>query len=227
MKKITYVLTAITLFATTLSTAQVNIGVKGGLNFSDAKADVFVDAANNAPSTYTSFLVGGLAEIPIHQNFSFQPELIYSKKGFTVNEGTSFDLFGMNIPVGAKATTSISYIETPLLAKVKLGQGKTKIYGIAGPSIGYATSAKIQPQVTLLIDFNLPEVNLDLSDNIYNRTDISGILGGGAEYMTSTGKLFTDLRYQHSFSNIINNPIADLSVKNSGFQWTVGYSHTL
>lgn len=227
MKKITYVLAAITIFTTTLATAQVNIGVKGGLSFSDAKADVFIDAVNDAPSTYTSFVVGGLVEIPIHQNFSFQPEVLYSKKGFTLNEGTSFDVFGLNVPIGAKATTSISYIETPLLAKVKLGQGKTKIYGIVGPSIGYATSAKIQPQVTLLIDFNLPEINLDLSNNIYNRTDISGIIGGGAEYKTTTGKIFTDIRYQKSFSNIFNNPIADLSVKNSGFQWTVGYSHTL
>ena len=174
MKKITYVLAAITIFATTLSNAQVNIGVKGGLNFSDANADVFIDAVNDAPSTYTSFVVGGLAEIPINQNFSFQPELIYSKKGFTVDEGTSFNLFGLDVPIGARATTSINYIETPLLGKVKLGQGKTKIYGVAGPSLGYATSARIQPQVTLLIDFNLPEVNIDLSDNMYNRTEISG-----------------------------------------------------
>ncbi len=225
MKKITYVLAAITIFTTTLS-AQVSIGVKGGLNFSDARADVFIDAVNDAPSTYTSFVLGGLAEIPINQIFSFQPEIIYSKKGFTIDQGTSFNLFGLDIPVGAKAATSISYIETPLLAKVKLGQGNTKIYGVAGPSIGYATSARIQPKVTLLIDFNLPEVNIDLSDNIYNRTEISGILGGGVEHMTATGKLFTDIRYQHGFSNIINNPIADLSVKNSGFQWTVGYGYT-
>ena len=226
MKKITYILTAITLFTTTISIAQVNIGVKGGLNFSDAKADVFIDAVNDAPSTYTSFLVGGFVEIPVYQNFSFQPEIIYSKKGFTLDEATSFNVLGLDIPIGAKATTSINYIETPLLAKVKLGTDKIKIYGVAGPSIGYATSAKIQPKVTVLIDFNLPEINLNLSDNIYNRTDISGIIGGGAEYSTYSGKLFTDIRYQHSFSNIINNPIADLSVKNSGFQWTVGYSHS-
>jgi len=225
MKKITYIIAAITVFTTTLSTAQVNIGVKGGLNFSDAKADVFIDAVNDAPSTHISYVIGALAEIPVNQNFSFQAELLYSKKGFTINEGTSFDVFGVNVPVGAKARTTINYIETPLLAKIKLGQGRVKIYGLAGPSIGYATSAKIQPQVTLLIDFNLPKINLDLSSSIYNRTDISGIIGGGAEYMTQTGKLFTDIRYQHSFSNIINNPIADLKVRNSGFQWTVGYSH--
>lgn len=226
MKKITYILTAITLFTTTIAIAQVNIGVKGGLNFSDARADVFIDAVNDAPSNYTSFLLGGIVEIPIHQNFSFQPEILFSKKGFNVNEATSLNALGINVPIGAKATTSISYIETPLLAKVKLGQGNTSFYGIAGPSIGYATSAKVQSKVTLLIDFNLPDIDLDLSNNIYNRTDISGILGGGAEYKTPSGNLFTDIRYQHSFTNMINNPIADLTVKNSGFQLTFGYSHT-
>lgn len=225
MKKITYILTAITVFTTTFSIAQVNFGVKGGLNFSDAQADVFIDAVNDAPSTYTSFVFGGIAEIPVNQYLSFQPELLHTRKGFTLDEATSLNVLGLDVPVGAKATTSISYIETPLLAKVNFGLGNTSFYGIAGPSIGYATSAKIQPKVTLLIDFNLPEVNIDLSDNMYNRTDISGIIGGGAEFGTQTGKLFTDLRYQHSFSNVFNNPIADLSVKNRGFQLTVGYSH--
>ena len=208
-----------------VTSAQINIGVKGGLNFSDANADVFIDAVNDAPGTYTSFVVGGLAEIPVSSHFSFQPEILYSKKGFTIDEATSFGVFGIDIPIGARATTSLSYVETPLLAKAKLGNEKTNFYGIAGPSIGYATGAKIQPQVTLLIDFNLPEVDLDLSDGMYNRTDISGIIGGGAEFSTPTGKLFTDIRYQHSFTNILNNPVADLQVSNSGFQWTVGYSH--
>ncbi|MDF1695045.1 MAG: porin family protein [Saprospiraceae bacterium] len=226
MKKVTYIIATISIFASTLSFAQVNIGIKGGLNFSDARADVFIDAVNNAPSTYTSFVYGAVAEVQVSKGLSFQPELLFTQKGFTVDEGTSLNVLGLDIPVGARATTSINYIETPLLAKLKLGTGNVNFYGIAGPSLGYATSATIQPKVTLLIDFNLPEVNVDLSDNIYNRTDISGILGAGAEYKTGTGKLFTDLRYQHSFSNIISDPIADISVKNSGYQFSAGYIHS-
>lgn len=226
MKKIKYVLATITMFTATVSIAQFHIGVKGGLNFSDAKTELYIDQVNDAPSMYTSFVLGGIAEIPVNRYLSFQPELLYARKGFNLNEGTSFEVLGMNIPVGAKATTSINYIETPLLAKVKARTGNINLYGIAGPSIGYATSAKIQPKVTLIVDFNLPEVDINLSDQMYNRTDISGILGGGAEFITPTGKLFTDIRYQHSFSNIINDPIVDISVKNAGFQWTAGYSHS-
>jgi len=225
MKKITHLLVVLLIFTFGSTSAQVHFGIKAGVSFSDAQTDVMIDAFNEAPGNFTSFVVGGVAEIPIHNNISFQPELLYMQKGFTIDEGTSFDIFGMNVPIGARATTAINYLEVPLLAKVKLGAGNAKVYGIAGPSIGYATSASIQSQATLLISFNLPEVDLDLSDNMYNRTDISGILGAGAEYSTLTGKLFTDIRYQHSFSNIIDSPIENISVSNRGFQWTVGYSH--
>lgn len=225
MKKVKYTFAALALFASTLMIGQTNIGFKAGMNVSDAQADLFVDAINNAPKTHTSFLIGGFAEFSLSESFAFQPEVQFTRKGFTINESTSFEALGVNVPIGAKATTSINYIETPLLLKGKIRKGATSFYGIAGPSIGYATSAKIQPKITVLIDFNLPEVDLNLADDIYNRTDIAGVIGGGVEFRISSGKIFTDVRYQHSFTNIINDPIADISVTNSGFQFAVGYSH--
>ena len=213
------------MMASTFVFGQFSLGLKTGLSVSDAQAELFVDAVNNAPKSYTSFLVGATAEIQINKNFSFQPELQYIRRGFTVNEGTSFDMIGIDIPVGAKATTSINYIEAPLLAKAKIGNGVTNFYGIVGPSIGYATSAKIQPKATLLIDFNLPEVNINLNNDIYNRTEFSGIIGAGVEHNVQTGKLFADVRYSHSFTNIINDPIVDISVRNSGVQLAVGYAY--
>jgi hypothetical protein len=225
MKKVKFTLVAMALLASTFVFGQFSLGLKTGLSISDPQTELYIDAINNAPKSYTSFLLGGTAEIQINQYFSFQPELQYVRRGFTINEGTSFNVIGFDIPVGAKATTSINYIETPLLAKAKIGNGTTNFYGVAGPSIGYATSAKIQPKVTLLIDFNLPEVDIDLSNNIYNRTEVSGVIGAGVEHNVQTGKLFADVRYSHSFTNIINDPIIDVSVKNSGVQLSVGYAY--
>ncbi len=225
MKKVKYTLVAMAMMASTFVFGQFSLGLKTGLSISDAQAELYIDAVSNAPKSYTSFLVGATAEIQINRHFSFQPELQYVRRGFTINEGTSFNMIGIDIPVGAKATTSINYIEAPMLAKVKIGNGKTKFYGVAGPSVGYATSAKIQPKVTLLIDFNLPEINLNLDGDMYNRTEFSGIIGAGAEHNIQTGKLFADVRYSHSFSNIINDPIVDISVKNSGVQFALGYAH--
>lgn len=225
MKKVKYTLAVIALFISSMAISQTHAGIKAGLSISDAHADLYIDAINQSPRSFTSYIIGGFAEIEINKNFSFQPELQFVQRGFTIDQGTSFGVFGVDVPVGGKATTSINYIETPLLAKAKIGNGITNFYGVAGPSIGYATGAKLQPKVTLLIDFNLPEVNIDLTNDIYNRTELSGILGAGVEQYISTGKLFADVRYQKSFTNIINDPVIDISVKNSGFQFAVGYSH--
>jgi hypothetical protein len=156
MRKVEYTLIATALLASTFVFGQFSLGLKTGLSISDAQAVLYIDDINSAPKSYTSFLIGAAAEIHINKYFSFQPELQYIRRGFTINESTSFDLIGIDIPIGANATTRIDYIETPLLAKGKIGMGPTRFYGIIGPSIGYATSAKIRPKVTLLIDFNLP-----------------------------------------------------------------------
>lgn len=225
MRKVKYTLIAMGLLASTFVFGQFSIGLKTGLSISDAQAELYIDDMNRVTKSYTSFLIGAVAEIQINKYFSFQPELQYVRRGFTINESTSFDLIGIDIPIGANATTRIDYIEAPLLAKAKIGIGTTSFYGVIGPSIGYATSAKIQPKVTLLIDFNLPDMNIDLNQNIYNRTDFSGVFGVGLEHNLETGKLFADIRYSHSFTNIINDPIVDVSVKNSGVQFSLGYAY--
>ena len=225
MKEVKITLIAMAMMASTFVFGQFNLGLKTGISISDAQTELYIDAASRTPKSYTSFLVGATSEIQINRHFSFVPELQYVRRGFTINEGASFEVNGFDIPIGAKATTSINYIETPLLAKAKIGNGITNFYGVVGPSIGYATSAKIQSKVTLLIDFNLPEVNLNLNNDIYNRTEFSGVIGAGVEHNVKAGKLFADVRYSRSFTNIINDPIIDISVKNSGVQLSAGYSY--
>jgi hypothetical protein len=225
MKKVKITLVAMAIMTSTFVYSQVSIGLKGGLSITDAQAELYIDAINEAPQSFTSFLVGITSEVDIHSNLSFQPELLYIKRGFNIKEGTTFDLGGIDIPIGAKATTNINYLEVPLLAKVKYGNKKTKAYGIIGPSIGYATSARIQPKATFILDFNLPTIDINLNDEIYNRTQLSGIIGAGLERNIQNGKLFVDARYNHSFTNMIKDPVVDISVRNSGFQFSAGYAY--
>jgi len=225
MKKAKYTLALAAILITSVAFAQTHFGVKTGVSITNPQTDLVIDAIDQAPRSYTSFVVGGLAEIGITEHFAFQPEVQYTKKGFGIDQGTSFDVGGMNIPIGANVETSVSYIETPLLLKGKLGQGPTKFYGVAGPSIGYGISGKIQPKVTVLIDFNLPAQDLNLDNDMYNRTEISGIIGAGVEHQVTSGKLFADARYQYGFTNLVKDPIADISIRNTGVQLAVGYSH--
>jgi len=225
MKKAKYTLALVALLITSVALGQTHFGIKTGVSITNPKTDLVIDAIDQAPRSYTSFVVGGLAEIGINEHLAFQPEVLYTRKGFNIDQGTSFDVGGMNIPIGAKLETSVSYLETPLLLKGKFGEGATKFYGIAGPALGYGLSGKIDPKVTLLIDFNLPSQPLNLDSDMYQRLELSGIVGAGVEHNVTSGKVFADLRYQYGFTNLMEDPIADISIRNTGVQFAVGYSH--
>jgi hypothetical protein len=63
----------------------------------------------------TGIQIGLAAEFPINDRVSFQPELLYLQKGYTL-EGA---FFGEQIEVDA----ILNYFEVPLLAKININQG--------------------------------------------------------------------------------------------------------
>lgn len=116
MKKvILFAAFAVVAFATQ---AQVKFGAKAGLNLAD-----WSGADASGTSTLASFHVGGLVNIAVSENFSVQPEVLYSGEGAKVS--------------GGKYVTS--YINVPVLAQYKSEGG---FYGETGPQIGLLMSAK-------------------------------------------------------------------------------------
>lgn len=76
--------------------AQIlKFGLKGGANFSDLDSDI-------NSSTLTSYHFGAVAEIKVFQNFSLQPELMYSSQGAKVEGSDDFKLDYVTVPVMAK-----------------------------------------------------------------------------------------------------------------------------
>lgn len=225
MKNFRLLLSVMAIFIFGTASSQVSVGIKGGVNFASTIESFYVDAINNAPTGLASFYTGVYSEIHINDNFSFQPEINYTRKGFSVDQGSSFDIGGFDIPFGARINTHLDYIEAPLLAKLKLNTEHITLYGIVGPSIGYATRGTLNPQVTVLIPINLPSIDIDLTNNIYERTEVSGVIGGGIEIPVGDGMMVADIRYQHGFTNVLNDPIIDVSLRNQSVQLGLGYSH--
>ena len=205
--------------------SQIVVGAKVGLAHTDVVADLYIDAVNTAPQGTSSALWGLTAELPIHSNISVMTEVLSSRRGFVVDEGTSFSLIGLDIPVGGRVATSIHYLETPLLLKVNMGSPTIQGYGLLGTSLGYATAATLQPTATLLIDFNLPRVDIDLANSMYNRWDVAAVVGAGAQIAVGRGKVFADVRYQHGLTDMINSTV-ELDLKNTGVQLSAGYAYT-
>ena len=126
MKKLLFA-AAIAAFTMTSVNAQ-QFGAKAGLNMATVVGD---NTDNN--KMLTSFHVGAVAEFEINDQFSFQPELVYSMQGTKVE----YTLLGQEI----ESSIEISYINIPLMAKYYVTE---ELSLQAGPQIGFLMSAELK-----------------------------------------------------------------------------------
>ena len=107
----------------TQSFAQVNFGVKGGLNFSNVK-----NIGTDDYLTKTSFHLGLFSELPLSKSFIVNPELLYSVKGYAFPATPYTDAGSM----------SYNYISIPVLLGYKVSK---KFMIKVGPEFNFLTDA--------------------------------------------------------------------------------------
>ncbi|WP_462318942.1 porin family protein, partial [Marinilabilia sp.] len=156
------------------------LGIKAGYNSSKFRSDnlgeyesyTFQDAKEEAKG---GLMLGAFARIRLINNLSFQPELLYIKKGGeTTYSGTSFS---------PTVKTTYHTWDIPLLAHLKLIDLKVlNIYGIGGPVASFVASE----------DNKWSDVNNlpSLSENMKN-AQWNFQAGGGVEF----GSFNFDVRY--------------------------------
>lgn len=113
MKKVFITTVIVVLGLSNVNAQEIKLGVKAGLNFSSITGDNASDFGIT-----TDFNFGFMAEIPISEKFSFQPELLYSGQG---------------------AEISLTYLNIPLMGKYYVTKGLSLE---AGPQIGFLLSAE-------------------------------------------------------------------------------------
>jgi hypothetical protein len=132
MTKILNVLTAFTILSllTFISSdvqAQINGGIKGGLNVSN----MYVDEVDDENARF-GFNLGFYGQVLSSDVFALQPELLFSTKGSKIEYGGN--LFDQTIKY------NLSYLDIPILAVFKLGES-AEIH--IGPYVGYLLGASI------------------------------------------------------------------------------------
>ena len=207
--------------------AQPAIGIRGGINYGSVSEPEIIGGILPDFKSIIGLNLALVGEIPLGNNFSFQPELAYAQKGFKIQEGLNVDLFKIPIPIGAKVVTKVNYMEVPLLAKYRFGSEKVNAYLTAGPVLSYATGGKLQTKAQILFDIPITSTDLDLDALGYQRFDFSASVGAGLSVDTGAGELFVDARYVHGFNNVYDVPLVDLKLKNKGFGINVGYMISL
>lgn len=184
-----------TSFTAMLVSAQAwsdkfQIGARGGINFSTVASDDF-----DSPDGRTSFYAGLLAEAPLSERISIQPEVFYSGQGFDINDN----------PDGPDTEFQLDYIQVPILLKVYLLDG-LNIHG--GPQFGFKVNEEI--------DVDPADDGGDFNSDSINDFDMQ--LTAGAEYKFAES-FFIQARYTYGFSEIIE----DTDVHNSVFAAGIGF----
>lgn len=210
------------LLLVTSSFAQTKLGFKTGLQRAGVVSDLSINGYN--PAKFISGpQVGLVAEIGFGEHFALQPELNYTPKGFRIQEGISLDFIKIPIDLGTTLLTKVNYLNLPLLAKYKFGNGPFKAYLMAGPEIGYAVNGSFKTKARVIIDFTLVDEKINLNQAGVDRFDAGATLGAGFSVGTGAGDFFMDARYTRSFKNLVEVPVLDIPVKNQGFQVNIGY----
>jgi hypothetical protein len=121
------VATAILLLLPGSGSAQLTLGLKGGVNFSDL-ADLESELSKSSKNDF----VGGIY-LNIGDRWSFQPELLYSSRGVDLGEGgTSLGSFKQQ------------FVEIPALVHFRLLQGVLEPALYAGVSASFETACEIE-----------------------------------------------------------------------------------
>lgn len=225
-KKITLAFAALLGICCT-ATAQTSITAFGSVGISNVEVSGLgiLDLVDPFIKPITQYTAGLQYEKNFNPNFSIVSGAQYSSRGFGMREDINIDLFGLDLPVGASVETRLSYIEVPVMLKYAFGDGGVQPYIKAGASTAYAIDGKIQPKVNALITWKLPAININLENDMYNRLDLSGVVGAGVDFpVGETGGIKLEANYRHSLNDMFLDKITDIKIKSHGLSASLGYT---
>lgn len=197
-----------------------SFGVRAGLSSASMKGEAanslndMLDFTNGGITTngHTGFFGGGYVSIPVTEQFSIEPALYYTQKGYELKG--ELNIKGLEfLGVNAKAKLTSSYIDLPVLLKGNFNG----LQVFAGPQISYLAKADLRTTAGLL-GFNLLNKTMDATEQ-FNRWD-AGITGG-VGYQFTNG-LNISAAYDHGLMRADKNK--NMEAYNRSFKVGVGIS---
>ena len=206
MKKLFTLLFVFSVFSV-MSYAQMQLGVKAGLNLANLSGDDISDT-----DARTGFAGGLFFMYQFNDMFAIQPEAYYTMKGAT-DKGT---IEGFTY----EAEMKLDYIEIPLLLKflIPIKDSGVRPSIFAGPSIGFNMSAKSK------IEAGGQTFEEDIED--VASTDFGLVFGGGIGFPVGNGELGLDIRYILGLSTI-DDSAEKADIKNSVINFNLYYGFSL
>ena len=180
------------LFILTISAnAQMKFDVKAGLNLANQKYTY--EGSSVSPDSKIGIHLGAIGEMDFSENFTFQPGLLFSMKGCKASD----------------EKLALNYIDIPLNFLYKVDAGDMKIFGQAGPYLGYALSGKVEDE----------DIEFGSEDGQMKRLDYGIGIGAGVQF----GNIQASLSYNFGLNNLISGGDSDNSIKNNVLGISVAY----
>lgn len=208
MKKV--LLFIITCSITTFAAAQLQWGIRAGLNASTTHYAPSIPIGS--VDLKAGLVAGSFLHIPLTKNLALQPEILYSQQGAMITN--DFVKYGIRL----------QYMELPVLLQYKFSR---RFIVEGGPQAGYLLAAHYKIHTTRARDVNTIDA-LHAGDKIntkrsYKPFDISGVIGVAYQFSSSWG---TGIRYSYGFSRVNKESVVitqDASLTNRVLQISLSY----
>jgi hypothetical protein len=159
----------------------IAIGPKGGLSINRLNGNDAVHTADR-----TGAVIGGFLNISFLRALSIQPELFFSQRGG-----------GATISNTSTSNLKLSYMEVPILFKLRLPLGKTFFpHVFAGPDFAYRIYSK-----STNTD-NTTGVTSEIDQDRIRRMANGGVFGAGLDIQTEHLFFTLDGRYGFTFNDL-------------------------
>ena len=190
MKKFTLLMAFAALFTSAAFAQEIAFGVKAGANLANITD---LPEGADSPDMLIGAHIGPFVKLPINENFSIIPELLFSMKGFKVEDNA----------------LSLSYIDIPIMANYQLESG---LNFELGPYVGFLLAADAEgtdvKEGMESVDFG---IGLGLGYRLENG------LGFGARYNLGLATLNKESTTQEILYDSLGNPIGTTTVTTDAY----------
>ncbi|HEV7351474.1 porin family protein [Telluribacter sp.] len=211
------------LLSVSFASAQWSVGVRGGAYTGTVTQPELITSVTPDFRWSPGASAAVFAEYQFSDYLALRPEVTFQQKGFQMKEGTNMNMGGIPIPLGLRSAYRVNYVETPVLLKLSTGGEGARLYAIAGPSVGYATSARLVTHPQALLEFRPIRTNVNLDAINYQRFEFSAVAGAGLSVKAGAGELMAEARYQHGFTRLVDVPVVRANARNQGVSVSLGY----
>jgi len=188
----------------------ISVGARAGLNIANLSFSPDIATGGLTKSSRTGFKFGGALEVGFAPIFALQAEPAFITGGSEISGP------------GGKITFKMSYIEIPILFKVRIPvPGAVTPYAFVGPNLGFVLSSKS------LLEAGGQSQETDWKDET-SSVNFGLDFGAGAGFKVAPlTTILLDVRYSLGLTNMLNDKGkqsygGDQSIKSTGFQILAG-----